>query len=843
MNFSRYSALSADQLIKDFNINPDFGLSPKDVEISRAEHGINKLKEKTNTWWPVFIKQFKSSFIYLLVFASFISFFLGEPLDAFFILLFIFINVSLGFYYEYKSEKTVRLLKNLVVKTAHVKRGGKIIEVSSDELVVGDFVMFEAGDVICADVRFLRVHDLMVDESMLSGESIAVRKSANALKKQSKHVFTAQNIGFSGTNVVSGDGEGIVISVGEATQVGNIFKLSQITVHEGIFEKDLSKISTFIFRLVFGTLVLVFLSHILIKGTGSNIVSLLIFSIALAVSVIPEALPVVATFALSRGALNLAKHQVVVKRLASIQDLGSIDLLCTDKTGTLTENNLKVSEVYSEDIGRTLFYGFVASSVFTEKRNTNNSFDVALAGAVTQEDKLIAKSVERLNELSFDPVRKRNSVMIDAGGACELVVRGAPENLIDLSISDGAEKEKALDWLTNRSLEGKRVICVCKKGVQKAKCDINYGVSFEESDLKFVGLISFEDPIKDSAVDAIKRASELGIGIKILTGDNREVSGAVAYKTGLVSTPLDVISGTELEKMDTTEFADACLKYAVFARLSPEQKLKVIKVLKNFHQVGYLGDGINDALALKAANVSMVVNDALDIARESADIILLQKGLGVIIDGVNEGRQIYANITKYIRATLSSNFGNFYAVALSSFFIPYLPLLPTQILLLNLLSDFPMIAISGDTVDASEVKNPSKLDIKQFGILSSILGVVSTIFDLTLFSIFLKLGENSLQTYWFMGSVLTELVFIFSIRTKGWFFKAKLPSLSLTLISVVAALAAILVPFTSFGSDLMRFVSPTLPNLYTVGVIVVSYFVVSEIVKKVFFSINSKRFN
>ena len=832
MRFSKFTALTPEKTVALLGSDIARGLTQKQIDFNLFKYGPNTLRDNTVSWVQILLKQVQSSFIYLLLFAALISLVLGEKTDAFFIVIFVLINCGLGFFHEYRSEKTIQLLRKFVAAEAHVIRGGVIKSLDTKELVVGDIVVLEAGDLVPADIRLILLTDFAVDESALSGESVTVRKRTAALKKNVAHIFLAENILFSGTHVVSGQARGVVIAVGKETQIGRISDLATSTVREGAFEKELRKLSGFILKLVFSTLLLVFILNIFVKPGGADLIKLSLFSIALAVSVIPEALPVVATFALSSGALNLAKKQVVVKRLASIEDLGSIEVLCSDKTGTLTENKLEGREVLSADMGKTLFYGGICSSDIVDKKNANNSFDLAIHLKLTDKARELMKKVPKILELPFDPDRRRNSVLVQLGGSYELIVRGAPDTLINYAPISNQDREKILNWVAARGRLGERVLAVASKKLKKPS---DYKAKFEETGLEIIGLISFSDPLKKTTVAAVRKAQKLGVEIKILTGDSREIAGAVAFAAGLTRSPEDVITGMELEDLSANELADACLKYKVFARVSPEQKHKIILTLKNFYSVGYLGEGINDAPALKAANVGIVVKDSSDIARESADIILLNKGLEVLVDGVHEGRKVFANVSKYIRATLASNFGNFYAVAISTLFIDYLPMLPVQLLLLNLLSDFPMIAISGDTVDSNELTKPSKFNLKQFAVLASLLGLVSTVFDLTVFGIFFESGEGTLQTYWFIASVLTELAFIYSIRTKGWFFKAKAASAGLVLLSIAAVAVTVALPFSILGQVSFNFVAPTYYNLAIVGVLVVAYFGVSEIIKKMYF--------
>ncbi len=833
MRFAKYTALTPEKCASLLGGDLVRGLTQRQLNYNLKKYGANTLPDHSVSWFKVLIRQFQSPFIYILFFAAFISLLLKETTDAFFIAVFVFINTALGFFHEYRSEKTVRLLKKYIAYDAHVIRGGMAKSLDTKDLVVGDLVILEAGDIVPADIRLVTTNDFSVNESGLSGESIVIAKKSTPMKRSANHIFTAENIVFSGTSVVSGHAKGLVTAVGKDTQLGKISGLASETAREGAFEKDLKKLSGFILKLVFSTLLLVFVLNIFVKTDSADIIKLLLFSIALAVSVIPEALPVVTTFALSNGALNLAKNKVVVKRLASIEDLGSIEVLCSDKTGTLTENKLEVREVLSSDMGKTLFYAGICSSEILDKKNANNSFDLAIHEKLTDKARDLMNKVPKIMELPFDPERKRNSVFVQLGSSYELIVRGAPEVLLDRSPLKDSDKAQVMNWVAARGRLGERVLAVASKKLKKPG---DYSPKFEETGLEIIGLISFSDPLKKSTVAAVRKAQRLGVEIKILTGDSREIAGAVAFNAGLSNSPEEVITGPELEKLSPAELADVCMRYSVFARVSPEQKYKIIQTLKNFYSVGYLGEGINDAPALKVANVGIVVKDASDIARESADLILLHKSLDVLVDGVQEGRKVFSNVSKYIRATLASNFGNFYAVAISTLFIDFLPMLPVQLLLLNLLSDFPMIAISGDNVDSAELQKPSKFNLRQFAIVATLLGLVSTIFDLSVFGLFYGKGEATLQTYWFISSVITELVFIYSIRTKGWFFKAKQSSTALAVLSITALVVTLALPFSVLGRVSFNFVTPEPYYLGVLALVVLGYFTVSEIVKKLYFS-------
>ena len=385
--------------------------------------------------------------------------------------------------------------------------------------------------------------------------------------------------------------------------------------------------------------------------------------------------------------------------------------------------------------------------------------------------------------------------------------------------------------LKNAGNQGNRVLAVGIKKLKELKVDIVN----EEKNLEFQGLLSFIDPVKPTAFEAIKKAEKLGVDIRILTGDSREVATAVAYNVGLIKNKNEVITGDEFMSQTPVNQADSIEKYQIFARVTPEQKYKIIQLLQKKHEVGFLGEGINDAPALKIANVAIVVDSAADIARDAADIVLLHKSLRVIVEGIKLGRETFANTNKYIKATLSSNFGNFYTVAIASLLVNYLPLLPLQILLINLLTDFPMIAVATDSIEGEELKNPKSYDIKQIAFIATLLGVVSSVFDSLFFILFSRISPSVLQTNWFIGSILTELLFLFSIRTKLPFWKAAKPSNIILIFTLVAGISAVIIPFTRFGQNIFSFIKPSIPDLILIIFLVISYFISTEIVKILYY--------
>lgn len=794
----------------------------------RLLSGANEILAKQTTWQEVLIRQFKSSFIYLLFAAFLVSLLLGEITDAILILIFLLINAILGFYQEFRAEHSLQLLKQFIERKTRVLREGKEMTIPIREVVVGDIVLLDAGDMIPADGYFLSTDQVEVDESPMTGETKPVKKTAGVLATEPQNFYDATNIGFSRTTLVSGDARLLIFATGKYTEVGSIVSKMDTTNIESTFEIGISRFSTFILKMVLVTIPLIFMMNLIIHHGTVHYGEFLLFAIALTVSVIPEALPLVMTLALSRGAIEMAKKHVVPRRLSAIEDLGSIDILCSDKTGTITENKLTVHDVYGER-GEVMHYASLAALSRPDSTSSQNSvFDIAILNAIT--GTASKEKLEFIDEMPFDPIRKRSTVLVGVEGKHILVSRGAPELIIPKRTHGYTA---IMAWVNGEGAKGCRVLAVTTKEV--ASPTKNKILPKDEEGMTFVGLISFSDPLKASTRSAIRDAAKLGVQVKVLTGDGKEVAGWVGYEAGIISSMDMVISGDELDKLSPEEKALAVEKYHIFARTMPLQKYEIIQLLQKKHLVGFLGEGFNDAPALKIAHVGLAVENASDIAQDAADVILLNPSLHVIVDGIREGRKIFANSIKYIRATLASNFGNFYALALSSLFIPYLPMLSIQILLLNLLSDFPMISIATDNVDDEELRRPRGYQVKEITIIAVVLGVISTIFDFSFFGYFVQYGEQNLQTLWFIGSVLTELILLFSIRTSLRFWKARIPSKTILFLTGGVSLFTILLPFTSLGQNFFKFVAPQPALLGAALGLVALYFISTEVVKLLFY--------
>ena len=832
MEFSQYTNKEIKEVLEIIGSSEN-GISDKEARERQGVYGLNEIKAREKSLLDILIRQFKSPFFYLLFIAAILALFIGERIDGLVIFIFIFVNVFMGFFQEARAEKAVLLLKKYIPLKTRVLRSGKEDIIDKNLLVPGDIVLLEPGDIVPADLRILKVENFLIDESVLSGESIPLSKITISLPKVANEVFEAKNIAFAGTSIISGRGKGIVIGTGRKTVLGEITKLVSSITRESVYEKELFNFSRIILRFVVISITFVFLANLIIKGT-TNFFEFLLFSLALIVSIIPEALPIVVTFALSEGSLKLAKEKVVVKRLSSVEDLGSIEILCADKTGTLTENKLQLERISAIDKEKCLLYALLASSYMTEGiGSTLNPFDLALFERASSVIHRSFKKFKEISEIPFDPFRLRSSVLLeDEKGNSILIVKGAPEVILKLSsqFESGQDRETIEKEIVKEGREGKRILAVAYKTSKKR--DVS---EEDEKDLTFFGYFSFIDPLKETAKESVQLARKLGVEIKILTGDSKEVAGFVAKEIGLIKDPQKVILGETLDSLSEDDFENTCQEFSVFARVSPQTKYKIVAALQKKHDVGFLGEGINDAPALKMANVAIAVPGATDVSQEVSDVILLEKDLRVIIDGIKNGRNIFANINKYIKCALASNFGNFYSIAVISLFISFLPMLPIQILLGNLLSDFPLISIVTDRVDAEELKKPKLYQLNKVLSLVIFLALVSTIFDFIFFAIFYKVQPAILQTLWFIESILTEILLIFAIRTRNFFLKAKRPSFPLLALTSLDAIFIVALPFTNFGKTAFHFVSPPAPFLFIVFSLVISYFLISEMVKLLYF--------
>lgn len=826
MEWKKYTIQNVDETLVALRTTAE-GLPEAEVKRRALEYGKNTVNENTSFVLRVIKRRLVSYFFWLLLAVGVLTFALGERFEPALIAIFLLFNTLLEGYQEFHAEKAARLLSHYLVSRVRVRREGKIQEIDAWSLVPGDIIFFKTGDRIPADARLLVSKSVLVDESLISGESVAVAKQETSLKRLPQEMYGAKNILFAGTSIVTGNGEAVIIATGKNTALGDIAHLTASIEKETQFEKDIRRFSAFLLKMLFGTLVLLYFFFFLTHGNSIEWIPVLVFTLALAVTVLPEALPAITTITLSRGAILLAKKKVIVKRLSAIEDLGSIQILCTDKTGTLTENQLQVSSFWGEHTQVLLKEALLAAQAQPRSREVlHDTFDQALweeAGAALQ---TAVSKTERLDELAFNPTTRVNVVLVNEGGKQKIIVRGAPEVILQKVVGlDAFTRNAIYQWIKERGLRGERVLAIATK----PETHTHQGLHLE-GDLMLSGLISFLDPIKSTTKDTIVAAKKLGVQIKIFSGDSREVVGAVAYAVGLIADPEAVITGSELETYPLVKQIETLEQQVAFARVTPQQKYAYIKLLQKSHTVGFLGEGINDAPALKLAHVAMVVEGASDIARESADILLLTKDLKVIVEGIKEGRKVFENVLKYLKITLASSLGNFYSVALATLILPFLPLLPLQILFLNLLSDFPMLAIATDTVDESNLKRPNSQSIQALLITAVLFGAMSSLFDLAVFRIFLSEGASTLQTAWFIFSVLTEIFLIFCLRSQKWFFRVVAPSKLLFFLCLPVIGITYLLPYTFLGAKL-GFVPLAPRTLLLLTGLAILYFIVTEVLK------------
>jgi Mg2+-importing ATPase len=793
----------------------DKGLNEKEAIRRLVQYGPNMLKKSRARGFDIFLRQFQSPLIYLLMAAAVISYAVYDYSDGTVIVVILLINTLLGFFQEYKSEKIVEKLSEFISMQVRLKRGGMDVLLDQSHIVPGDIMIVREGDIVPADMKLLEVEGLQVNESQLSGESVPLMKKP-------------ENIVFAGSVVEKGMGMGIVYATANETELGLIAKLSTDTKKETQYQKSIKAFSSFLIKIVILGLTLVFLSKLVINGGTGNITELALFIIAMAVAVVPEALPIIATVSLSGSALKLAKKHVVVKRLSSLEDLGNVNMLCTDKTGTLTENKMIVDTITSIDSILFQRFAYAAVTPFkSRKRRSQNSYDDAFINYVSADIKAETKDLSIVKELPFDPDDKRSRlIMKDAGTRKKYLLSiGAPEVLLKLSLGHGAEYTKTLQ---EEGRKGLHHLAIAYKEIIFSN---DYDILKNEHDLIFLGFASFEDPLRPTVKKTIEHAEKLGIQIKILTGDSREVAEYVGKQINLVGAGEKVYLGSELQVLSEHEFKKAVLACNVFARVSPSQKYDIIKSLKESYVVAYQGDGINDAPALKMADVAIAVNSAMDIAKENADIILLNKNLEVIINGITFGRAVFVNINKYIKYTMVSNFGNFIALSVLYLISTALPILPIQVLLTSLITDIPLIMIYLDTVEDDEVVRPEKHNVRELTFISLVLGVPTALFELFYFLLIRDRSVPVIQTSLYVCLTLIALAVFFAIRSRKPFWKGKSASPVLKASFFLAFVFSIAILYIPIFQVWLYFVPLALPDLVLIGLLVILYFLATDMIK------------
>jgi len=830
-------SLPTDELLLQLHASHS-GLTSKEAEARLVAFGPNEIaKRKKRTAVVAFLLHFRSPLVIILLIAGLIAGFLGDVTDTAIIFSIVFMSVLLDFYQESKAEKAAETLREKVPTTATVVRNGVRREVKLSEIVPGDVVFLSAGDIVPADARVIAAKDLFVDQSALTGESFPVeKKKAEASQVSAATVTECINCLFFGTSVVSGTSSAVVIRTGNSTEYGKIARTLVARQPETEFERGLRRFGYLIMEVTLSLVLFVFFIIALYKH---HVLESLLFSVALAVGLTPELLPMILSVNLSKGALAMSEKGVIVKRLASIQNFGSMDVLCTDKTGTLTDNKITLLlhvDLEGKDSEEVLLYSFLNSHYETGLKSP-------LDEAILRHENVDVKGYEKIDEVPFDFVRKRVSIVVEHEGQRFLITKGAPEEIFKVSshckvagnlLGLSAELRKKMEQsFYELSSKGYRVLGLSFKEVKERKAVYS---ADDEADMVFLGFVAFMDPPKESVKESLELLKKANIELKILTGDSDVVTKTVCERLGFEIK--DVVLGSEIAELQDDALARVVEKANIFARVAPGQKDRIMSALRgNGHVVGFLGDGINDAPSMKTSDVGISVDNAVDVAKESADIILLRKDLTVLGQGVLEGRKTFGNTMKYVMMGTSSNFGNMFSVAAASLFLPFLPMLPTQILLNNLLYDVSELPIPTDNVDVEYVEKPRRWDTSFVRRFMLIFGPISSVFDFLTFFIMLSVfhaAESMFQTAWFLESLATQTLAIFLIRTRRTPFYRSRPSRFLLLSSLGVVGLALVVPFTPLGR-LFGFVRLPLTFYAVLAGLVVLYLGLVEVIKRRFY--------
>ncbi len=811
------------------------GLSEKESKKRLEYYGLNEpARKKKRTILTQILSKFINPLVIVLIIICVFSLYFGSAVSAFLVFMMIVLSVLLSFIQEHRSEKAVEKLSEMVRTTATVYRNSRPKEVNIREIVPGDVVDLFAGDMIPADLRIISCKDLFINQSSLTGESFPIEKVAGPLQTKSTSNSELRNIAFMGSSVVSGTALAVVVKTGISTQFGEISRRLATMRVETSFDKG---VNSFVWLMIRAMVCMVIAIFAINAFRGRPFIESFLFSLSVAVGLTPEMLPMLITINLSKGAIAMSKKDVIVKRLNSIQNFGAMDVICTDKTGTLTMDHIileKHCDVVRKDDETVLKYAYLNSYYQTGLKNL-------LDKAILKYKKMPVKEFKKIDEMPFDFSRKIMSVVVGMDGKHTLIAKGAPEEIFKRCTHYELDGEifEMEQWLLadlreeydRLSTDGFRVLAIAYKDTDTKKETYSRD---DEQELVLKGYVAFLDPPKADAKEAIEALTKQGIQFKVLTGDNELVTKKICNEVGLEITGL--IIGEQLEKMSDAELQAAAETTNVFARMSPLQKERVIRALhQNKHIVGYLGDGINDAPALKASDVGISVDNAVDIAKESADIILLKKNLLVLEDGVVEGRKTFGNIVKYIKMGSSSNFGNMLSMTGATIFLPFLPMLPIQILLNNFLYDLSQIAIPTDEVDKEYLTKPRAWNIKSIRNFMVLIGPISSIYDFLTYGVMLFVfhtwnNPELFHTGWFIESLCTQTLIIHVIRTGKIPFIESRPSKFLVMTSIAIVTIGIILPFSPLAKS-FGFVAPPPLFFLLLFIMVVTYMLLVQVVK------------
>ncbi len=828
-----FSAQPAAEVLAQLETRSD-GLTSSEATERLSRFGANRLKPKKNSQsLAILIGQFKSPIIIILLCATILSFVLRNPVDALIILTIVIASGFMGFWQERGASNAVAKLLAMVQIRATALRDGAPVEIHVEDIVPGDVVKLNAGDIVPGDCLLIESKDIFADEGTLTGETFPVEKSPATVTAQTP-LSQRSNTLWMGTHIVSGTGRAVVVHTGKDTEFGRISERLQSKPPETDFERGIRRFGYLLGEVTLILVVVIFAINVYFERP---VLESFLFSLALAVGLTPQLLPAIISVNLAHGAKKMAEKNVIVKRLSSIENFGSMNILCSDKTGTLTEGvvHLKAAlDTNGSASERVFLYAYI--NAFYESGFTN-PIDTAIRSHKT----LDLTAYPKVDEIPYDFIRKRLSIVVTHENKRLMATKGALANILEAcsfaEVKGGgvvpidSVRENIDQQFSDFSAQGFRTLGIAFKelpdedGIQKD----------DESGMTFLGFLTLFDPPKENIVETIADLRGLGVSLKVITGDNRLVAQSLCAKMGL--SHVNLVTGSDLRDMGDDALVNRVRDTDIFAEIEPNQKERIILAIrKGGHVVGYIGDGINDAAALHAADVGISVDTAADVAKDAADIVLLEKTLDVLIAGVREGRTVFANTLKYVFMATSANFGNMFSMAGLSFFIPFLPLLPKQILLTNLLTDFPEMTIATDRVDEEMINHPRRWDIKAIRKFMITFGLVSSIFDYLTFGLlllFLRASEIEFRTGWFVESVVSASLIVLIIRTPKPFFKSP-PGKYLLLATLATVAVTVTLPFTPIA-PFFGFAPLSLKTYAYLFLIVIAYFAVAEVVKTIFY--------
>ncbi len=826
-------SISATEMLQQLE-TPKEGLTGEEARRRRVRYGANRLKpQKRSDAFTLLLAQFKNPIILILVFATGLSFFLHDPVDAFIIITIVLVSGLLGFWQERSATNAVEKLLSIVQIRASVLRDGSSQEIPVEEIVPGDIVILKAGDLVPGDGLVQESKDLFVDEAMLTGETFPVEKAVAVLPAETP-LGQRTNSLWMGTHVVSGTATALVVRTGKETEFGKVSERLRLRPAETEFERGIRQFGYFLMQV---TLILVIAIFAINVYLARPVLDSFLFSLALAVGLTPQLLPAIISINLAHGAKRMAQQKVIVKRLASIENFGSMNVICSDKTGTLTEGIVHLQsalDVEGTPSDRVLLYAYL--NAFYETGFTN-----PIDEAIRIHGQFDLSGYQKQDEIPYDFLRKRLSILVSHEDTHLMVTKGALLNVLAVCsraetgtgkiVEIAAVRDRIQQHFQEFSRKGFRTLGIAYKNMG-SESRISKD---DEAGMLFSGFLVLFDPPKPEIIEAIASLKNLGVALKIITGDNHLVAANVSQQMGLSKTR--IITGLDLNQLSDAALLKRVADVDVFAEIEPNQKERIILAFRKAgNVVGYMGDGINDASALHAADVGISVESAVDVAKDAADIVLLEKDLSVLVEGVREGRTTFANTLKYVFMATSANFGNMFSMAGISLFLPFLPLLPKQILLTNLLTDFPEMTIATDRVDGEMVEYPRRWDIKAIRQFMITFGIVSSVFDYLTFGVLLIIlhaTQEQFRTGWFLESVVSASLIVLVIRSRKPFFKSR-PGKYLLIATLLTTIVTLILPFTPLG-EVFGFIPLPISFLLIIGVIILFYIITAEMVKTFFY--------